>query len=917
MYVFINGIETTFRRKMSPPSFTKFARPTFFENFFFSLVQIRQKQTRTETTTKRKRTPSLSFSLSLDAGGAEKVSLAQRRRETMPRVLSRSFSYVTTSILVASIIVLHALITREQYFSAMLYLSTSKISVVALANVAFALAFTLAKVVKKIFLGTLRDSEVERLQDRTREAVMETCLAMTIFREEFNLRFVSLFASLLFLKAFHGLCKDRAEHMETAPRVRVIDRARILSFMVCLLLVDVAFVKFAIERVVAKGPSVVLLFGFEHVILASKMCVGFAKYFVTLVDRAMDGNWQGKGAFVFYLELCADLVHLCVYVAFFSIIFAYYGLPIHLLRDVYVTFRQFKDRVAAFLRYRRVTANLDSRFPDATAEDLDASQGGEDTCVVCREKMKMCQTHADGSQTPIPKQMRAKKLPCSHAFHLHCLRSWLERQQACPTCRASVLPEEERELERRQREREEGQWQRLPPELQPGYIAPEVQARLDAQAAEARREREERARREREANGDVGAGSTDDGGRAGGGTDAPSSSSTPPTVTTAIAGADAEAQRVREQRLERLGSLSGGEQQQQQQQQHQQRQTPSATNTTASSSREQAATPTPARTPPAPRFVQQQQQQQETRATPPPNMTTPVAPSPSANLNPGSEWWTPGTAAINASYQAGISAAATNVANDEASLSEEDISARRMAHAAAAAVAAAAQQAQMAFMSVAPLGLLPPGSHMNGGNAGYFPFPIDSQYQREQPMPLTPEQYEKEYNRRQEQMDKDARANEKIAVLEQKVNELMRKLEDQQQQQSKPLPPLEAKFDQTAKTTTTTPSSVSSQQSEDTRKVAFRHSRSASPSIVAPTPPTTTTNVAASEIKEEETKERANDDESAPSSSALEAVEDRRPNEEVREEEEEEVQEREDEVSAALRLRRERWLVQQRDRPQN
>ena len=835
----------------------------------------------------------------------------------MPRVLSRSFSYVTTSILVASIIVLHALITREQYFSAMLYLSTSKISVVALANVAFALAFTLAKVVKKIFLGTLRDSEVERLQDRTREAVMETCLAMTIFREEFNLRFVSLFASLLFLKAFHGLCKDRAEHMETAPRVRVIDRARILSFMVCLLLVDVAFVKFAIERVVAKGPSVVLLFGFEHVILASKMCVGFAKYFVTLVDRAMDGNWQGKGAFVFYLELCADLVHLCVYVAFFSIIFAYYGLPIHLLRDVYVTFRQFKDRVAAFLRYRRVTANLDSRFPDATAEDLDASQGGEDTCVVCREKMKMCQTHADGSQTPIPKQMRAKKLPCSHAFHLHCLRSWLERQQACPTCRASVLPEEERELERRQREREEGQWQRLPPELQPGYIAPEVQARLDAQAAEARREREERARREREANGDVGAGSTDNGGRAGGGTDAPSSSSTPPTVTTAIAGADAEAQRVREQRLERLGSLSGGEQQQQQQQQHQQRQTPSATNTTASSSREQAATPTPARTPPAPRFVQQQQQQQETRATPPPNMTTPVAPSPSANLNPGSEWWTPGTAAINASYQAGISAAATNVANDEASLSEEDISARRMAHAAAAAVAAAAQQAQMAFMSVAPLGLLPPGSHMNGGNAGYFPFPIDSQYQREQPMPLTPEQYEKEYNRRQEQMDKDARANEKIAALEQKVNELMQKLEDQQQQQSKPPPPLEAKFDQTAKTTTTTPSSVSSQQSEDTRKVAFRHSRSASPSIVAPTPPTTTTDVAASEIKEEETKERANDDESAPSSSAMEAVEDRRPNEEAREEGEEEVQEREDEVSAALRLRRERWLAQQRDRPQN
>ena len=93
----------------------------------------------------------------------------------------------------------------------------------SLANVAFALAFTLAKVVKTVFLGALRESEVERLHERTREAVMETCLAMTIFREEFNLRFVSLFTSLLFLKAFHGLCKDRAEHMETAPLVRAID----------------------------------------------------------------------------------------------------------------------------------------------------------------------------------------------------------------------------------------------------------------------------------------------------------------------------------------------------------------------------------------------------------------------------------------------------------------------------------------------------------------------------------------------------------------------------------------------------------------------------------------------------------------------------------------------------------------------
>lgn len=34
---------------------------------------------------------------------------------------------------------------------------------------------------------------------------------------------------------------------------------------------------------------------------------------------------------------------------------------------------------------------------------------------------------------------RPKKLPCGHVLHLGCLKSWLERQQVCPTCRRPVV----------------------------------------------------------------------------------------------------------------------------------------------------------------------------------------------------------------------------------------------------------------------------------------------------------------------------------------------------------------------------------------------------------------------------------------------------------------------------------------------
>ena len=80
-------------------------------------------------------------------------------------------------------------------------------------------------------------------------------------------------------------------------------------------------------------------------------------------------------------------------------------LPVQ-LRDLYWTFRNFRNRVIDFLRYRRVTANMDERFSNATEEDLARCDG---ICIICREEMV-----ATG---------RNKKLPCSHVFHTHCLRS--------------------------------------------------------------------------------------------------------------------------------------------------------------------------------------------------------------------------------------------------------------------------------------------------------------------------------------------------------------------------------------------------------------------------------------------------------------------------------------------------------------
>lgn len=69
---------------------------------------------------------------------------------------------------------------------------------------------------------------------------------------------------------------------------------------------------------------------------------------------------------------------------------------------------------------RRAINNMNTLYPDATPEELAAS---DNICIICREDMINT----------------SKKLPCGHIFHKTCLRSWFQRQQTCPTCRLNIL----------------------------------------------------------------------------------------------------------------------------------------------------------------------------------------------------------------------------------------------------------------------------------------------------------------------------------------------------------------------------------------------------------------------------------------------------------------------------------------------
>ncbi len=127
-----------------------------------------------------------------------------------------------------------------------------------------------------------------------------------------------------------------------------------------------------------------------------------------------------------------DFVKLILYTAFFCVLFRFYGLPIHIMRDWFMTTRSLLKRARCLVRYRQALKDMD-QYPDASSEDprerehLHYLQRG-DAVPGTRTKARVERT-------------RPKKLPRGHILHFGCLKSWLERQQVCPTCRTPVVRE--------------------------------------------------------------------------------------------------------------------------------------------------------------------------------------------------------------------------------------------------------------------------------------------------------------------------------------------------------------------------------------------------------------------------------------------------------------------------------------------
>ncbi|CAN1159103.1 E3 ubiquitin protein ligase RIN2 [Linum perenne] len=335
-----------------------------------------------------------------------------------------------------------------------------------LANFLFNVFILINLCLKSIFFVDLYPSETRKLAERLVNYViykgtfLPLVIPPTVFQVGLWLVWLTIMCSL---KMFQALARDRLERLNASPSALPSTYFRVYSALLFVLSVDLFWIRVCLGIYRTSGSPMLLLLFFEPLSIAfetmqamlvhgfqlldiwhhhsagdSANCQRF-KFFDSLRAGSL---WEWKGTLTRNVGFALDMATLLMALGHYVHIWWLHGVAFHLVDAIlFLNIRALLSaiikRVKGFIKLRMALGALHAALPDATSDELRAY---DDECAICREPMA-----------------RAKRLHCSHLFHLPCLRSWLDQglndMYSCPTCRKPLfLGRTENETSPRSRE---------------------------------------------------------------------------------------------------------------------------------------------------------------------------------------------------------------------------------------------------------------------------------------------------------------------------------------------------------------------------------------------------------------------------------------------------------------------------------
>lgn len=142
---------------------------------------------------------------------------------------------------------------------------------------------------QRLCFGTLRPVEVEQLYEKAWFAITETCLAMTVFREEVGAFFIVMFTALITGKVWGWIGEGRVEVFEQQPPANPrLFHTRLVVSLLSSIIYNSWLLSYSINTVIMQAkPTMMVMFLFEFAVLAVGSLHTALRYVISLVEASV------------------------------------------------------------------------------------------------------------------------------------------------------------------------------------------------------------------------------------------------------------------------------------------------------------------------------------------------------------------------------------------------------------------------------------------------------------------------------------------------------------------------------------------------------------------------------------------------------------------------------------------------------
>lgn len=277
--------------------------------------------------------------------------------------------------------------------------------------------------IQYIVLGPLRASEQQHLRETFWDYLIQKglfvfCIIDTKSKEErsaWALWFTMLGSTLLLSK----LCKDRFEYLASSPTTKRWPLIKISILMASLLLISLICIIEIPYKDLTTHALLILLADASYVLTFVISVI--ARFIVLTYGLGPNSVLENSASVSYFSELFFSM--MLVSIEFFHHVHLLIGSHASImirgtcLMKIHTLLMEMRRRYRRHKHYMVVVQLMESNFVCATKKDIEKFN---DECAICWDSMDS-----------------ARILPCGHLFHNSCLRSWLEQDTSCPTCRTS------------------------------------------------------------------------------------------------------------------------------------------------------------------------------------------------------------------------------------------------------------------------------------------------------------------------------------------------------------------------------------------------------------------------------------------------------------------------------------------------